>query len=187
MIEVEVKFIAPASLTQTMQIARDAGFKSYDNADIADAYYDIGSEKLLRIRQHKGRRTDAMLTYKGEKIVGKSREEMEVAIEHGANTLMGIFEKALALKPSLVIYKTQHLMYNRMSECPDTECEEAEDDRQVTLSIDHVEGLGDFVEIEVISHRFAVLRSQERIEAWARSMFPGVEFINESYYELMRR
>lgn len=187
MIEVEVKFKMPVGIEEVKKIAGAHKFGAFTSPrEYVDWYYDIGIGKLLRIRSQRirGELLNSKLTFKGDKIAGKSREEIEVDVGNAVD-YANIIRGAFALTPVLEVRKIQQHSFAMMWDAPSAEINDT-DDRSVVLSIDHVDGLGDFVEIEVIAHREVVAPTLEAIEEWARKMFPGVEFINESYYEMMR-
>jgi len=117
------------------------------------------TDEALRIRNGK------VLTYKGPKVDKdtKSREEIEVNIENG-NKMRKILKK-LGFKPVAKVRKIRRIY--KIGE--------------VTVSIDHLDLLGDFVEIECIGEYSS---SRHKVFQLA-TLLELREFIRKSYLELL--
>ena len=142
MIEVEVKLpLYRRSLTEKALV--EQGFEAGDLIRESDLYFNsdfhdfIKSDEALRVRTSENltRRTvDSTLTFKGKKMdsVSMTRRELETRVEDGKATVE-IF-KALGYTSLFSVNKLRQI-YRK-------------DD--VTACVDQVEGLGSFLELEII-------------------------------------
>ncbi|MCQ8893871.1 MAG: class IV adenylate cyclase [Methanolinea sp.] len=135
-----------------------------------DLYLDSPSrdfrvtDEALRLREADGRFT---LTYKGQRrgdFALKAREELSCGLESG-ETMRKIL-LALGFSPVAEVVKSRE--YFRLPEA--------------TVTLDQVEGLGDFVEIEM---RDPARTSPEDLIGLARDLGVTGEPIHESYLELL--
>lgn len=144
MVEVEIKFLAPASADLDQKLrARGATFAGERRE--CDQYFnapdrDFGqTDEALRIRQVG---STAKLTYKGPKrdLQTKTRTELEIALagpETTADTMCQIL-RCLGYRPSGVVEKQRRLFELALGEF------EAE------ICFDSVKDLGKFVELEIV-------------------------------------
>jgi adenylate cyclase, class 2 len=144
-IEVEQKFRVADALSLERQLAALGASKGATDLQV-DSYFghplrDFGStDEALRLRRV-GLRN--YLTYKGPKLdaVTKTRREIEIPLadgERAAHDAAKLLE-ALSFKPIADVCK-RRLHYTLLWQ-----------DRQVTVSLDQIEGLGDFVELEIMA------------------------------------
>ncbi|MBU0685481.1 MAG: class IV adenylate cyclase [Candidatus Thermoplasmatota archaeon] len=138
MIEVELKFRSPGNEKIEKALVK-LGAKQISNGPIEDFYFahpsrDFGkTDEALRLRK---REDGAELTYKGPRMHAdgaKAREEITLKTDNPL-TMQRIVER-LGFKESYVLRKT------RTSYLLD----------KLRVDIDDVEGLGEFVELEVLT------------------------------------
>lgn len=172
MFEVEAK-IRVADLPQIRARLVRIGAASPVSTDQRDVYYnhpvrDFGTtDEALRLRYEGDRCT---VTYKGPKLIGtgsKTREEFNVAVESGE-----IMEEILG-----------RLGFRRFAEVRKHREEFALGTAHVALDV--VEGLGHFVEIEVMAHEQGG-DAEERIERIKGDLGIVGDHIPQSYLELLR-
>ncbi|MDK2974696.1 MAG: adenylate cyclase, class 2 [Methanofollis sp.] len=172
MFEVEAK-IRVEDLPKIRARLVQIGAISPISSDQRDAYYnhpvrDFGmTDEALRVRYEDDRCT---VTYKGQKQIGKgsrTREEFNVAVESGE-----IMEKIL-----------QRLGFRLSAEVRKHREEFALETAHVALDI--VEGLGSFVEIEVMAHE-QVNDAEKLIERIKGDLGIEGDHIPQSYLELLR-
>lgn len=138
MLEIELKVRVPG-LDPVRESLRKMNARYRGKAHERDVYYNAPhrdfskTDEALRVRYVND---SAVVTYKGEKIKNyglKAREEFNTAVESGE-----VFEQILA-----------RLCFTRTAQV--SKWRETYTLGQATVSLDEVEGLGTFVEIEVIS------------------------------------
>ncbi|MFC7250821.1 class IV adenylate cyclase [Halomicroarcula sp. GCM10025324] len=149
MYEVEVK--VPADLSSVERALEDAGAERAGEVVQVDTYYDAPhrdfaeTDEALRTREEtRDGETTTKLTYKGPLVddESKTREEFETAVADGAATAT-IFER-MGFSPAATVRK----------------------DRQFytldgyTVTLDDVEGVGEFVEVEVETDEAGVERAR---------------------------
>lgn len=161
MIEAEVK--ARADHKHVLDLLGKNMAKYIGSSSMVDTYYSIGPGEALRLRQSD---RGTFITYKGPKITGKSRKEIQLHVLSGGDaedllTVLGYHKKSV-IKKKRTEYKI--------------DC--------ATVSLDTVEGLGDFVEIEIMTHEDLLPSTLEKIRWIAKKLDVG-PFINESYPELI--
>ena len=135
MIEIEIK--ARAGHRQLKKLLADMGAVFTGVEDHSDTYYNAPhrdfaqTDEALRIRSVNGR---SVLTYKGQKLdsISKTREEFETEVD-GNNTASIL--KALGFFESGNVSKKREI-FNK-------------DD--ITIVLDSVQGLGEFVEVEIVA------------------------------------
>jgi adenylate cyclase class 2 len=142
MYEVELKYRLTESSELETRLAT-MGFVPLDPITQVDRYYQhpsrnfVETDEALRIRQTE---TETRLTYKGPKVdtTTKTRREIELplaGIEH-PDAQWDTLLRALGFVPTLVVRKSRSEGYLNWEGGP------------VTVSLDEVEGLGRFVELE---------------------------------------
>ncbi|WP_290811858.1 class IV adenylate cyclase [Halovivax sp.] len=137
MYEVEVK--VPASLDRVRDRLRELEATPVDRVEQLDTYYDAPhrtfaeTDEALRIREERGadgRRTE--LTYKGPLVeaASKSREEVETGVDDGEAA--DLLFRRLGFDPAASVRKERERY--RLD--------------GYTVTLDAVEGVGEFVEVE---------------------------------------
>jgi adenylate cyclase class 2 len=138
MYEVEVK--VPADLDAVERALVDRGAESVGAVVQVDTYYDAphrdfaATDEALRVRaESRDGETTTKLTYKGPLVdeESKTREEFETAVADGEATA-DIFER-LGFDPAATVRKERHAYRYEGS----------------TVTLDAVEDVGEFVEVEV--------------------------------------
>ncbi len=173
MIEVELKGYADSKLFERVRESFEFLRKEYHE----DTYYqhpcrDFSStDEALRIRIKRfNGHFEAFLTYKGPKMddLSKTREEIEVPLSD-PDGYASILER-LGFKEILTVSKVREKYYV---------------EKGVVLTLDTVEGLGTFVEIEAIVEREELVpRTVEKLRLILEGL--GVEkFERRSYLELI--
>jgi adenylate cyclase class 2 len=169
MIEVEVK--ARADHQKIKRLLEGMGAQAIGIEKHHDTYYNAPhrdfakTDEALRIRLRNG---EAVLTYKGKKLdsVSKTRNEFETRVD-GENARSILLE--LGFVESGVVKKTREVF-------------EFDD---LTIGLDSVEGLGEFIEVEIVadsdvdSHRARLFRFLEKLGIREE------ESIRKSYMELL--
>jgi adenylate cyclase class 2 len=125
-------------------------------------------DEALRVRLEEGR---CILTFKGRRIGSgvKMREEVEVVVDDGAAATTIL--KRLGFEEAFVIRKNRRIYALEGAE----------------ISLDSVDGLGEFVEIELILKDGAAVDGvRERLHGLAeRLQIPKERLTTESYLELL--
>ncbi len=171
MLEIELKARAE-NLSKVRNALREMNARFLHRNHEHDIYYNAphrdfaGTDEALRVRYTDGK---AVVTYKGAKIPGfklKAREELNTAVESGE-----VFEQVL-----------QRLGFTRTATVDKWRETYALSD--ATVALDEVEGLGTFVEIEVITgnDRSTALATIERLK---KELGITGEAILSSYLELI--
>lgn len=169
MIEVEVK--ARADHRKIKKLLEEIGAQAIGIEKHHDTYYNAPhrdfakTDEALRIRLRNG---EAILTYKGKKLdsISKTRNEFETPVD-GENARSILLE--LGFIESGVVKKTREVF-------------EFDD---LTISLDSVEGLGEFIEVEVVAdsdvdyHRARLFGFLEKLGIREE------ESIRKSYMELL--
>lgn len=181
MIEVEVK-VAVKNRLQIENSLRELGFVKGDLLKETDYYFDSKFNKLrerdmaLRIRSCENLTSNTaehFMTFKGPKLdsISMTRKELEMKIE-SAETGIEIL-CSLGYEPVLPVRKLrQYLVMDEITAC-----------------LDQVEGLGDFLELEIIvpqeSEREAALN---KIVALLHELgYAPDEIIRTSYLSMLQR
>lgn len=137
MYEVEVKVRAAHGPVE--QALADAGAEERGAVEQADTYYDAPhrefaeTDEALRVRREmRDGETEAQITYKGPKVdaESKTRREVETGVEDGDDAAAIL--DALGFEPVATVRK--HRRHFRLD--------------GYTVTLDDVEGLGEFVEVE---------------------------------------
>ncbi|PKL59929.1 MAG: class IV adenylate cyclase [Methanomicrobiales archaeon HGW-Methanomicrobiales-4] len=171
MLEIEIKVRVPDIGAIRDQILSCGGALS-ETLTEHDTYYnaphrDFGvTDEALRLRQTEIRST---ITYKGPKntILGsKIREELN--LETADPETFDRIVTSLGFVPVAVVIKRREYYHYE----------------DFTISLDQVEGLGDFVEIELITQNNAE-EAAARVDQMAKKMNVTGERITASYLELL--
>jgi len=175
--EIEYKGkIEPKDIEKVRDNLNKEGFSFVSHLLQEDIYLDMQDkilkkeDKALRIRKEK---TESYLTYKSKKIneeMGntlKAREEIEIAISISSiSSLLLIFER-LGIKKE-VVFKKERELYKK---------------EDLIVSIDHIDCLGYFVEIEKKSYDVEFARNE--IMKLKKILLPcNVKDIEKTYIEL---
>ncbi|RLB56713.1 MAG: class IV adenylate cyclase [Deltaproteobacteria bacterium] len=170
MLEIELKSPCP-DLPGLHARLLELGARPAGNRRQRDQYFNhpardfAASDEALRIRQVDDR---AVLTYKGPKLGGpaKVREELEVGLTDARQA--GLILERLGFRPGGRVVKVRQVL-------------EFED---ITVCLDDVEGLGGFVEMELVGDDRQ--RAERRLLDLAARL--GLtEFITTSYLELLQQ
>lgn len=135
MIEVEVKVRADHSKVRTVLKkigAVKVGVEIQSDTYFAAPYRDFAkTDEALRIRSLDGQ---AVLTYKGPKLdgVSKTREELETPVEEATTTEI---LHALGFSEAGIVCKQREVFKAG----------------EITVCLDAVEGLGEFLEVEIVA------------------------------------
>ncbi|MGB9926832.1 MAG: class IV adenylate cyclase [Methanosarcina sp.] len=138
MIEIEVKIRADHSEVRSVLKNMEAikiGVENHSDIYFAAPYRDFAkTDEALRIRSVNN---EAVLTYKGPKLdgVSKTREELETHVD-GASMLKILH--ALGFSEAGEVRKKREIF----------KIDSAED---ITICLDEVEGLGEFLEVEIVA------------------------------------
>jgi len=135
MIEIEVKTRADHGMIRKR--LQEMGARAIGIEKHCDIYYNsphrdfVQTDEALRIRFRNG---EAVLTYKGKKLdtVSKTRTEFETPVEAGS---MQSILLALGFVESGKVKKTR----------------EVYESGDITIALDSVEGLGEFIEVEIVT------------------------------------
>lgn len=176
--EVEMKFHCPdpAGVAQRL---RALGAREIGSVRQADAYFNHPSRDFARTDEALRLRDDdgvLRITYKGPKLDAqtKTRREIEIPFGRGRDDMQEMTEIFLALGFHLVA----HVRKDRRR------FELARGSIAFEASIDRVEGLGEFVEIETSSGDAGLERARESLLELAGSLGVG-ESERRSYLELL--
>jgi len=186
MIEVEMKFPVADAADLERKVQELSGRAEGSRTEV-DHYFNApdrdfaDTDEALRLRQI-GERN--ILTYKGPKLDSetKTRSEIEVALEEGSVAAEGarLLLKALGYRPVAVLRK-QRMLFNLQSDGLDVE-----------LSLDDVEGVGLFAELEIVTtkkldaarkavqnlaRQLGLTRSERRsyLELWLQKRAPNAD------------
>jgi adenylate cyclase, class 2 len=162
MIEAEVK--ARSNHKKLLELLERNGAKYAGSQTMIDAYYSLKPDEDLRIRRSdKG----VFITFKGPKIIGKSRKEINLQVHDGkdADKLLNALghQRICVIKKKRVEYEID----------------------DASVSLDTVEGLGDFAEIEIMTPEDRLSSTLDKINKIAKKLDVG-PFIDQSYPELLQ-
>ncbi len=171
MIEIEIK--AKADHEAVWKILKQAGAAMEKTVNQSDSYYnapdrDFGqTDEALRLRDQEGQ---VYLTYKGKKMDAGSKTRKEVEVEVADLKKMEEILLSLGFKKTLEVHKVREIYHLEGAE----------------ICLDHVEGLGDFVELEVLAIDSSEIDNRrDSIIALKHALgIPG-ELIRESYLEML--
>jgi len=163
-IEVEVKLrVACEALEALASRLEGLGYRGVESREV-DVYYSHpcrsfpATDEALRVRFSQGR---VRVTYKGPRLPGKFKARVEVEAE--AEGDVDAILEALGFHPAVRVVKERR--YYRVGE--------------VTVSLDKVEGLGCFVEVEA--------PSEEQLSRALEALDVHGEPVAETYAELVAR
>lgn len=169
MLEVEMKFRSPDN-EEVEAALRKLGARKLSDETIEDTYYNrqgtdfAASDEALRLRKHMGR---TELTYKGPRVnasTAKAREELSVSLDDGLSATRILerlgFEKFLTVRKRRAAYRLDAL----------------------GIDVDDVEGLGQFVELEILTDDVA---GAEKLLDSIRESLPLGEKVNKTYLEML--
>ncbi len=143
------------------------GAEYVDTVEEKDVYFAHPSRDFARTDEALRIRDNKVLTYKGPKVDKdtKSREEIEVQVSDG-HSMSEILEK-LGFRPVMKVYKVRKNY--RLDD--------------VTISLDYLPELGNFVEVECIGE---YQDSRDKVMRVASQL--GLKnFIRESYLEMLMK
>ena len=168
-LEVEMKFRSPDN-DEVEAALRRLGARKLSEETIEDIYYSrqgtdfAASDEALRLRKHMGA---AELTYKGPRInasTAKAREELSVSLDDGLSATRILerlgFEELLTVRKRRAAYRLDALR----------------------IDVDEVEGLGQFVELEILTDDVA---EAEKLLDSMRESLPLGEKVNKTYLEML--
>ncbi|CAB49297.1 class IV adenylate cyclase [Pyrococcus abyssi] len=123
----------------------------------------------IRIKRFNGHH-EVFLTYKGPKLDKRSKTRLEIEVEIQDTEKYFQLLQNLGFREVLRIVKTREKYYV---------------DKGITITLDEVEGLGKFIEIEtLVKEKEEIPRTVEKLEGILRNL--GVErFERKSYLELL--
>jgi len=168
MLEVEVKY--RANLGKVRERVLALGFSPRGISEEVDTYFQhpcrdfAATDEALRVRVS-GR--SAVLTYKGPRVGAGAKTRVEVSTS-AEPSVVELLEKLGFAKVAVV--KKRREYYERLG---------------ILVSLDEVEGLGEFVEIEkVVAREEDILGAVEELRRIA-SLLGLVEEVKETYLELV--
>ncbi|MDR1385250.1 MAG: class IV adenylate cyclase [Planctomycetaceae bacterium] len=179
--EVEMKFAVSdvVALLETLQ--QEFGLTFGESAEEHDIFYQhpakdfAKTDECLRIRQKAGQYT---MTYKGPKIdsESKTRRELELFLTDQPETAKQWDEllQAVGFLPVAELKKIRRTVAIIFCE------------QKFSLMLDHLDGLGDFIEIETIADEQQLPELQKSVKSLA-AMLRLSNLIVESYLELMMK
>jgi adenylate cyclase class 2 len=171
MIEVEIKVKADHSkvhfILQKLG-ATKVGIEAQTDTYFAAPHRDFAkTDEALRIRSLNGQ---AVLTYKGPKLdaVSKTREELETPVEEA--TITGILH-ALGFSEAGTVRKRREVF----------------EAGEITVCLDAVEGLGEFLEVEIVAENEKDLETSRHklFEFLKEFSFGEKDSIRASYLEMV--
>ncbi len=175
--EVEMKF-AVSNVSQLLENLSQFGLSFGEAVEEHDTFYQhpardfAVTDECLRIR----RRADGYkITYKGPKIdrETKTRQEIELFLTNSDKTARqwDRLLQALGFRPAAELKKTRRsagLVYR---------------EQKYELTLDHIDGLGDFIELETIADESQLDDARRRVKSLAATL--GLSHpITASYLEL---
>ncbi|WP_406660407.1 class IV adenylate cyclase [Methanolobus sp. ZRKC3] len=169
MIEIEIKARASHEHLKKMLSGMGADFIGVENH--SDTYYNAPhrdfaqTDEALRIRSVNGR---SVLTYKGQKLdtISKTREEFETEVD-GTNARSILL--ALGYFESGNVSKTREIFKY--------------DD--ITIVLDSVEGLGEFVEVEIVAESDSDISKKRLFDCLEKLRIRQEDTIRTSYLEML--
>jgi len=171
MIEIEVKVRADHSKVRS--ILKNIGATKIGVENQSDSYFaaphrDFAkTDEALRIRSLEGQ---AVLTYKGPKIdkVSKTREELETPVDEAATTKI---LHALGFSDAGIVRKKREVFSSG----------------EITVCLDAVEGLGEFLEVEIVAENEKELDiSRRKLFEFLKQFGAGEkDSIRTSYLEMV--
>jgi adenylate cyclase, class 2 len=176
MLEVEMKFPVTQPVDVLLAHLTRLGFRASEKRQESDRYYNAPdrnfaqTDEALRIRQIGN---ECLLTYKGPKrgATGKVRKEHEVDLSEGSARMMHQILLDLRYQPSIEV-KKERTIYKHPAQ------------KDIEVSWDEVEGLGTYVELELLVPECDQAEALGCLQSLAQSMgLPSEE--RRSYLELL--
>jgi len=171
MFEVEIKARAAVEPLEAGLRRRGAVFEKV--VAQADVYYNAPhrdfavTDEAVRLRQQGDR---AFLTYKGKKLDAKSKTRKEVEVEVSDFAGMQDILLSLGFRKTLDVFKERRIYHYQGAE----------------VCLDHIEGLGEFVELELQADSPAdIARKRDELIALMRELGVEGELNRESYLEML--
>jgi adenylate cyclase class 2 len=171
MFEVEIKARASVEPLEAELKRRGAVFEK--TVTQADVYYNAPhrdfavTDEAVRLRRQ-GDRT--FLTYKGKKLDAKSKTRKEVEVGVSDFAKMQDILVSLGFRKTLDVVKERRIYHYKGAE----------------VCLDRIEGLGDFVELELQADNPAdIARKRDEVIALMRELGVDGELIRESYLEML--
>jgi adenylate cyclase, class 2 len=163
-IEVEQKFRVDDLAGLERQLALLGGEPGEDQVQV-DVYYShplrdfAATDEALRVRRVG---SENYITYKGPKLDGttKTRRELELALpagDEGAEAATALLE-ALSFRKVLEVCKRRRHVTLAWQGC------------EVTVALDHLDGLGNFVELELLADESSMQAAQTAVAALAHRL-----------------
>ena len=171
MIEVEIK--ASAGGSDVAGKLNELGAIFEKKVGQIDSYYnaphrDFGTtDEALRLREQGSR---VYLTYKGKKLDQLSKTRKEVEVEVSDRAKMEDIIISLGFKKTLDVIKERQIYHYKGAE----------------ICLDHLEGLGDFVEVEMQAENMdTVGQKRDEVIAILREIGVKGDLIRASYLEMI--
>ena len=175
--EVELKY-AVADRPKLLEKLESLGLRFSDPVEEHDIFYQhpvrdyAATDECLRVRKSHGR---YIITYKGPKLdrESKTRREIELPLTDNAETMRTWDELLHAVG------------FRAAAELKKTRCKAAlvNRDRKYELTLDHIDGLGDFIELETIADEEQLDEARQCVKELAKTL--GLtDPIMASYLEL---
>lgn len=184
MLEIELKARLESQTVPGLKERLDAAFSLNRTLEERDIYYQAPdrdfkkTDEALRIRRQDLEETAALLTYKGPKIDGLSNARVELEIE------VGDADNTQALLTALGYTVIRTVDKKR------SEYQGKGEDGKITICLDHVDGLGHFIELEYIAPDDLPDKERESIRDRLLSLLdelgvPRENLTRKSYLELL--
>ena len=175
--EIELKY-AVSDMTQLLAKLKQFGLQFGEAVEEHDMFYQhpakdfAATDECLRIRRRAGEYT---ITYKGPKVDRETKTRLEIEL-YLTDNVTGALQwdrllQALEFQPVAELTKTR-----RSAEWVDRE-------QKFALSLDYINGLGDFIELETFADEAQLDEARRRIQSLA-AMLELKEPITASYLEL---
>ena len=181
MIEVEIK-LPITNIDMVRQQLIEQGFVMSDAVTEEDTYFDDSGNRILtsgcalRIRESTNLQSGDILctvNYKGPRLDSDTmtREESETTIGD-ANTVKSIF-KALGLQPAAPVVRKKRFLMKK---------------QDVNACLDDVEGLGAFLELEIIADDYQKDEALGRINTLLKLLgYQTTDTVTQSYLSMLQR
>ena len=184
MLEIELKARLESQTVPGLKERLDAAFSLNRTLEERDIYYQAPdrdfkkTDEALRIRRQGLEETAGLLTYKGPKIDGLSNTRVELETEVGDADKIQALLTALGYTVILTVGKKR------------SEYQGKGEDGKITICLDHVDGLGHFIELEYIAPDDLPDKERESIRDRLLSLLdelgvPRENLTRKSYLELL--
>jgi len=183
-LEIELKARLESQTVPGLKERLDAAFSLNRTLEERDIYYQAPdrdfkiTDEALRIRRQGLEETAGLLTYKGPKIDGLSNTRVELETEVGDADKIQALLTALGYTVILTVGKKR------------SEYQGKGEDGKITICLDHVDGLGHFIELEYIAPDDLPDKERESIRDRLLSLLdelgvPRENLTRKSYLELL--